>query len=207
MKVVFAARRLNPGQYEAFRKAWEPPEGFPEGFARAYIIRDMNDPDVVITFGLFEVSDERADQLKTELEPSERARHEAMAPYVAETLVGGLYDVVHQEEGSATGAHTIVPLTERLLRPGALPAYMEAARDAVGGRMPPELVHFIAMAETGRPEHLIQLGIFRTDDPAGMRESSQGGRQQMLDAIAPHVESTGIDSTFQMVEELTAAHA
>ncbi len=29
MKVVFAARRLNPGQYEAFRKAWEPPEGFP----------------------------------------------------------------------------------------------------------------------------------------------------------------------------------
>ena len=130
MKVVFAARRLNPGQYEAFRKAWEPPEGFPEGFARAYIIRDMNDPDVVITFGLFEVSDERADQLKTELEPSERARHAAMAPYVAETLVAGLYDVVHEEEGSATGAHTIVPLTERLLRPGALAAYMDAARDA-----------------------------------------------------------------------------
>ena len=207
MKVVFAARRLNPGQYEAFRKAWEPPEGFPEGFARAYIVRDTNDPDVVITFGLFEVSDERADQLKTELEPSERARHEAMAPYVAETLVAGLYDVVHQEEGSATGAHTIVPLTERVLRPGALPAYMDAARDAVGGRMPPELVHFIAMAETGRPEHLIKLGIFRTDDPAGMRESSQDGRQQMLDAIAPHVESTGIDSTFQMVEELTPAHA
>ena len=207
MKVVFAARRLNPGQYEAFRKAWEPPEGFPEGFARAYIIRDMNDPDVVITFGLFEVSDERADHLKTELEPSERARHEAMAPYVAETLVAGLYDVVHQEEGSATGAHTIVPLTERLLRPGALPAYMDAARDAVGDRMPPELVHFIAMSETAQPEHLIQLGIFRTDDPEGMRESSRGGRQQMLDAIAPHVESTGIDSTFQMVEELTPAHA
>lgn len=207
MKVVFAARRLNPGQYEAFRKAWEPPEGFPEGFARAYIIRDMTDPDVVITFGLFEVSDERADQLKTELEPSERARHEAMAPYVAETLVAGLYDVVHQEEGSATGAHTIVPLTERVLRPGALAAYMDAARDAVGGRMPQELVHFIAMSETVHPEHLIQLGIFRTDDPAAMRENSQGGRQQMLDAIAPHVESTGIDSTFAMIEELTPAHA
>ena len=207
MKVVFAARRLNPGQYEAFRKAWEPPDGFPEGFARAYIIRDMNDPDVVITFGLFEVSDERADQLKTELEPSERARHEAMAPYVAETLVAGLYDVVHQQEGSATGAHTIVPLTERVLRPGALAAYMDAAKGAVGGRMPPELVHFIAMSDTAHPEHLIQLGIFRTDDPAGMRESSRGGRQQMLDAIAPHVESTGIDSTFEMVEELTPAHA
>jgi hypothetical protein len=134
MKVVFAARRLNPGQYEAFRKAWEPPQGFPEGFARAYII--------------------------------------------------------HQQEGSATGVHTIVPLTERVLPSGALGAYMDAA--AMAGRMPSELV---------------QLGIFRADDPAGMRESNQGGRQQMLDAIAPHVESTGIDSTFQMVEELTPAHA
>jgi hypothetical protein len=207
VKVVFAARRLNPGHYEAFRKAWEPPEGFPEGFARAYIIRDMNDPDVVITFGLFEVSDERADQLKTELEPSERARHEAMAPYVAETLAAGLYDVVHEQEGSAAGAHTIVPLTERVLRPGALGAYMDAAAAAMAGRMPSELVHFIAMSETAHPEHLIQLGIFRTDDPAGMRASSQAGRQQMLDAIAPHVESTGIDSTFEMVEELTPAHA
>jgi hypothetical protein len=207
MKVVFAARRLNPGQYEGFRKAWEPPEGFPEGFAHAYIIRDMNDPDVVISFGLFEVSDERAGQLKAELEPSERARHAAMAPYVAETLVAGLYDVVHEQEGTATGAHTIVPLTERVLRPGALGAYMDAARGAVGDGMPPELVHFIAMSDTAHPEHLIQLGIFRTDDPAGMRESSRGGRQGMLDAIAPHVESTGIDSTFEMVEELTPAHA
>jgi heme-degrading monooxygenase HmoA len=207
MKVVFAARRLNPGHYEAFRKAWEPAKGFPEGFIRAHIIRDMNDPDVVITFGLFEVSDERADQLKTELEPSERDRHAAMAPHVAETLVAGLYDVVHEQEGSATGAHTLVPLTERVLRPGALAAYMDAAATAMGGRMPPELVHFIAMSDTAHPEHLIQLGIFRTDDPEGMRESSRGGRQQMLDAIAPHVESTGIDSTFEMLEELTPAHA
>jgi hypothetical protein len=207
MKVVFAARRLNPGHYEGFRKAWEPAKGFPEGFTRAHIIRDMNDPDVVITFGLFEVSDERADQLKTELEPSERARHAAMAPHVAETLVAGLYDVVHEQEGSATGAHTLVPLTERVLRPGALAAYMDAAATAMGGRMPPELVHFIAMSDTVHPEHLIQLGIFRTDDPEGMRESSRGGRQQMLDAIAPHVESTGIDSTFEMLEELTPAHA
>ena len=79
----------------------------------------MNDPDVVITFGLFEVSDERADQLKPELEPSERARHEAMAPYVAETLVAGL-STWSLEQGSATGAHTLVPLTERQLRPGAM---------------------------------------------------------------------------------------
>ena len=207
MKVVFAARRLNPGHYEAFRKAWEPPDGFPEGFTRAYIVRDTNDPDVVLTFGLFEVSDERADQLQVELEPSERARHAAMAPHVAETLVAGLYDVVHEQEGSGSGAHTILPLTERVLRPGALPAYQEAASAAMAGGIPPELVQFIAMSDTAHPEHLIQFGVFRTDDPAAMRERSQAGRQGMLDAIAPHVESTGIDSTFQLLEELTPAHA
>ena len=90
MKVVFTARRLKPGQYDGFRKAWEP-EHFPEGFQRALILRDTSDPDVVVAFGLFDVSDERADQLKNDLQPSERARHDAMAPYVAETLVSGLF--------------------------------------------------------------------------------------------------------------------
>ena len=167
MKVVFAARRLNPGQYEAFRKAWEPPERFPEGFARAYIVRDMNDPDVVITFGLFEVSDERADQLKTELEPSERARHEAMAPYVAETLVAGLFDVVHRAGGLRDRARNARAAHRAAAAAGRLRLHGRGRGRASSGRMPPELVHSIAMSETGRPEHLIQLGIFRTDDPAG----------------------------------------
>ena len=207
MKVVFAARRLNPGQYEAFRKAWEPPEGFPEGFARAYIVRDMNDPDVVITFGLFEVSDERADQLRTELEPSERARHEAMAPYVAETLVTGLYDVVHERGGLRDrGAHDRAP--HRARAPAGRAGRLHGRGQGRGRRRHAAGAGALHRDVRDRPP--------RAPDPArhlphrrsrGDAREQPGRPQQMLDAIAPHVESTGIDSTFQMVEELTPAHA
>ncbi len=153
MKVVFTARRLNPGQYEGFRKAWEP-ERFPQGFQRAYIVRDTADPDVVIAFGLFDVSDERAEQLKSDLEPSERARHEAMAPYVAETLVSGLFDVVYSMEGSAEGAITIVPLTERHIKPGSMDDYratMQEFAAAMGGPPPGMVADASRLPNTADP--------------------------------------------------------
>jgi hypothetical protein len=208
MKVVFTARRLKPGQYDGFRQAWEP-EQFPDGFERAFILRDTSDPDLVVAFGLFDVSDERADQLKDDLGPSERARHEAMAPYVAETLVSGLFDVIYSMQGSADGAHTIVPLTERHLKPGAIDAYratMTKFAESMGG-LPPGMVEMMAMIDTADGEHLIQLGILRTDDPAALSSQNRGGREQMLEAIAPYIQSVGIDTTFEMVEELTHSHA
>jgi hypothetical protein len=208
MKVVFTARRLKPGQYDAFRKAWEP-EQFPEGFQRAYILRDPSDPDLVIAFGLFDVSDNRADQLKNDLEPSERARHEAMAPYVDETLVSGLYDVVYSMHGSADGAHTIVPLTERHIKPGTMDDYratLQEFADSMGGP-PPGMAEMLAMADMADPNHLIQLGILRTDDVGTLQSQNRGGREQMVERIAPYVQSVGIDRTFEMVEELTPSHA
>ena len=208
MKVVFTARRLKPGQYDGFRKAWEP-ERFPDGFQRAYILRDPSDPDLVIAFGLFDVSDDRADQLRTDLEPSERARHEAMAPYVDETLVSGLYDVVYTMQGSADGAHTIVPLTERQIKPGAMDDYratLTAFAESMGGP-PPGMAEMLALADTADPDHLIQLGILRTDDPGALSSQNRGGREEMVAKIAPYVQSVGIDRTFEMVEELTPSHA
>jgi hypothetical protein len=208
MKVVFTARRLNPGQYEGFRKAWEP-EHFPEGFQHAYIARDTADPDVVIAFGLFDVSEERAEQLKGELEPSERARHEAMAPFVAETLVSGLFDVVYSMQGSAAGSITIVPLTERHIKPGAMDDYRAAMQEfaAQMGGPPPGMDQMLALGDTADPNHLIQLGILRTDDPDSLRQQNRGGREQMVEQIAPFVESVGIDTTFELLEELSPAHA
>lgn len=208
MKVVFTARRLKPGQYEEFRSAWEP-ERFPEGFQGAYIARDTADPDVVIAFGLFDVTDDRADQLKGDLEPSERARHEAMAPYVAETLVSGLFDVVYSMTGSAEGAHTIVPLTERHIKPGQMDAYratMQEFAEQMGGP-PPGMVEMLAMADTADGDHLIQLGILRTDDPGALRQANRGGRDQMVERFAPFVDRVGIDTTFELLEQLTPAHA
>ncbi len=208
MKVVFTARRLVPGQYEGFRKAWEP-QHFPDGFTRAYIAHDTADPDVVIAFGLFDVTDERAEQLKGELGPSEQARHEAMAPFVAETLVSGLFDVVYSMTGRADGAHTIVPLTERQITPGSMGDYratMQAFANEIGGP-PPGMAEMLAMVDTADANHLIQLGILRTDDASPLRPQNRGGRDQMVARLAPFVERVGLDTTFELIEELEPAHA
>src|SRR5690242_2482578 len=122
MKVVFTARRIAPGRFEEFRRAWEP-EQWPDGMLKTYILRDPGDPDQVTVLGLFDVSDERAAELQDELEATERARHARMAPFVEATLVSGLFDVAHTETGSATGERAAVPLTERRLRPGTFDQY------------------------------------------------------------------------------------
>jgi hypothetical protein len=209
MKVVFTARKIKPGHFEAFRQAWQP-ERWPEGMVKAYLLRDPADRDQITAFGLFDVSDERAAALQREVEPSERERHERMAPHVAETITGGLYTVADSQSGSATGEHVVVPLTERRLKPGHRDAYVAAVRDFVagmGGELPPGLTQVLALVDDADPYHRIQLGIVRTDDPVAMRDGSRSGRDRMLEAIAPHVESVGLDVSYEPVEELSPVHA
>jgi hypothetical protein len=65
----------------------------------------------------------------------------------------------------------------------------------------------LALGDTADPNHLIQLGILRTDDQDALRQQSRGGREQMVERIAPYIESVGIDTTFELLEELSPAHA
>ena len=65
----------------------------------------------------------------------------------------------------------------------------------------------LALANTADPDHLVQLGILRTDDRDALRQQNRGGREQMVERIAPFIESIGIDTTFELVEELSPAHA
>ena len=53
MICTLTARRLKPGSYEQFRSAWDP-GSVPVGWTRVYHCRDVSDPDVVISFGLFD---------------------------------------------------------------------------------------------------------------------------------------------------------
>ncbi len=53
MLCFLTARRLKPESYDRFRQAWEPDE-WPAGFLRAYHLRNPEDEDQVISFGLFE---------------------------------------------------------------------------------------------------------------------------------------------------------
>ena len=164
----------------------------------------------MIAFGLFDVSDERAEQLKGDLEPSERARHEAMAPYVAETLVAGLFDVVYSMEGSAEGAITIVPLTERHIKPGSMDDYratMQEFAAAMGG--PPPGMEQCSRSNTSRPGRTwsSSASCARTTGSAA-REQNRAGASRWSRRIAPvHRLAIGIDTTFELVEELSPAHA
>ncbi|HYX84889.1 MAG TPA: hypothetical protein VE777_07950 [Gaiellales bacterium] len=208
MKVVFTARRLKPGHYSEFRKAWEP-EQFPDGFRGAYLLRDTADPDQITVLGLFDVTDERARELEQQLEPSEHERHERMAPYVDETVVSGLFDVAHMESGGATGKEAAVLLTERQLKPGSFDAYKEAGQAAteVGGGMPAGLEVFMLLRDTKDPDHTIQFGIVRADNMQAFRATLMPERQKMLDAIEPFIDRIGLDTTYELVEEVAPVHA
>jgi heme-degrading monooxygenase HmoA len=207
MKAVFTARRLNAGHYDDFRKAWEP-EQWPAGFKGAYLMRDTADPDQITVIGMFDVSDDEAARMQTDLEQSERDRHERMAPHIAETLVSGLFDLIVHETGGPTGNQTAVLLTERMLKPGSFDDYAEAGRrvnEQTGGM--PAGLEFMMLQDTANAEHVIQLGIVRVADMQAFRDSVGSGRQEMLDAIGPYVASVGLDTTYEMIEEVAPVHA
>jgi hypothetical protein len=104
---VYAAltvRRLKAGSFDDWRRAWEPDE-WPEGSKRAYILRNVQNPDEVIAFGFFEgdISALRGDERFSAMQ---RERFEKMAEYVESTGADGIYEVV--EEVTPTGSTATV---------------------------------------------------------------------------------------------------
>ena len=97
-------RRLKPGAWDDFRRAWEPAEPPPVG-GRAYHVRDLADPDHVISFGLFDVDRARFDELRSDPRFAEQqaARFAAMAPFVAETGADGIFEVIEVVEEPGSG--------------------------------------------------------------------------------------------------------
>lgn len=94
MHAFLTVRKLKPGSFEEWRRAWEPDE-WPEGAERAFILRNVDNPDEVIAFGFF---DTPVEQLQTDpkLRGQQQARFERMAPHVASTDVDGIYEVVEE---------------------------------------------------------------------------------------------------------------
>jgi hypothetical protein len=101
MYAALTVRKLKPGTYDEWRKAWGGDEdNMPEG-AEAYIIRNLKDPDEIIAFGFIEGDME---EIKASMNPDEeKARHEAMAPYIESVGADGVYEVI-DHIGAKTGA-------------------------------------------------------------------------------------------------------
>ena len=94
MIAALTVRKLKPGTYDEWRKAWQgDDEDMPEG-AEIYILRNQNDPDEIIAFGIVEASIE---DMQASMDPAvEQKRQEAMAPYVESTGADGIYDVIEK---------------------------------------------------------------------------------------------------------------
>ena len=93
MLCAHTVRKLKPGTFEQFAEAFRPDQGIPSGrWIRFNMLRGMDDRDQVVTFGFFDGTIEELNASQDE--HGYRDRVEAVAPFVEEVLLNGLYDVV-----------------------------------------------------------------------------------------------------------------
>ncbi len=94
MIVMFSARRLKPGAWEQFRRAWDPGGDKPPGFKRAYHARNIRDEDEVISFGLFDMTEDDYRRWRAEEDAGELERVDRLSAFVASAPVEGVYEVI-----------------------------------------------------------------------------------------------------------------
>ena len=99
MLVFFSGRRIKPGQYDEFRKAWggdgdEAPEGLPAGSV-VYHARSLKDENEVISFGIFDIDREALDVVRGSAE-DEAKRTEEISKHVHDTPLEGIYEVIEK---------------------------------------------------------------------------------------------------------------
>jgi hypothetical protein len=93
MIVALTVRRLKPGTYEVFRKAWEP-DDWPPQLEKAYHVRNVNDENEVISFGFFNGTLEELQAIRPAVGGEDRQRR--MAELVDSTGADGLYEVIEE---------------------------------------------------------------------------------------------------------------
>lgn len=96
MIVMFSARRLKPGAWDQFRRAWDPGEAKPPGFRRAYHARNIRDEDEIISFGLFDMTMEDYRRWREEADSPENRRVDALSAFVENDHVSGVYEVIEE---------------------------------------------------------------------------------------------------------------
>jgi hypothetical protein len=97
MICTLTARRLKPGSYDAFRAAWDPSGGDDaalRGWTQIYHCRDIDDPDVVVSFGLFDGTVEELREAQDLL--GRTSQVDRIGPHVERVVLDGAFEVVEQ---------------------------------------------------------------------------------------------------------------
>ena len=92
MLCAHTVRRLKSGTFDEFMEAFMPdPDSPPAGWVRFHALRNLADEDQVVTFGFFDGTLEELEASQDDHDFEER--RDAIAPFVEEVLVNGVYDV------------------------------------------------------------------------------------------------------------------
>lgn len=97
MICALTVRKLKQGTFEQFREAFMSSEDFddaPEGVVRFNMIRNIEDPDEVIAFGIFDGSLDEFRAMAAEMGYEEQL--ERIAPFVDSVGADGLYEIVEE---------------------------------------------------------------------------------------------------------------
>jgi heme-degrading monooxygenase HmoA len=96
MIVLFSARHLKAGAWEQFRRAWDPGDTRPPGLQRVYHARSIRDEDEVISFGLFDITEDEYRRWHAEANEQEMKRVDNLSAFVENQPVSGVYEVVEE---------------------------------------------------------------------------------------------------------------
>jgi hypothetical protein len=95
MLCAISSRKLKPGAWEDFRRAWQPPE-FPPALMRAYHVRALDDENRVVSFGLLDGTRDDIDRIRGEISEGEEERQRRMAEFVETTYLDGIFEVIDE---------------------------------------------------------------------------------------------------------------
>jgi hypothetical protein len=98
MIVMLSARRLKPGSWDQFRRSWDPGGNAPPGMQRAYHARNIRDEDEIISFGIFEMTEEEYHRWRAESDAQENERVDRLSAFVENDHVSGVYEVIEVVE-------------------------------------------------------------------------------------------------------------
>ena len=91
MLCALTVRRLKPGAFDDFRRAWEM-DSMPPGWSRAYTVRNVQDENEIVSFGFFDGTLEDLRRSQQEFDySSQRAQTDEL---VESTGTDGIFEVV-----------------------------------------------------------------------------------------------------------------
>ena len=99
MLIMFSARRLKPGAWDQFRRAWEgAQEARPPGLRAAYHARNIRDEDEIISFGMFDMTEEDYRRWQVDAGDADRHRISELSAFIENDHVSGVFEVVETLE-------------------------------------------------------------------------------------------------------------